>query len=154
MPSTASKVVAIVFVAMIALAGPVILTIDAVVFVRTSLFVHSAARTEGTVVGLTEFHDRTGRRRNTGRPSYAPVFRFTANDGETYTVVSNTYSSTARFAIGQQVMVLYEKGHPEHAKIDAFLQLWLPEMVLTIVGGAFCVLPALLIFRRIQQARM
>ena len=153
MPSTASKVVALVFVSFILLAGPAILLIDAISFVRTALFVHAAARTQGTIIGLSEYYERrTGRTRTSGTPSYAPVFRFTADDGQTYIVASNMFNNPPHFTIGQQVTVLYEKGLPTHANVDTFLQLWMPQLVLTIVGGGFCMLPALVIWRRIRQA--
>ena len=55
------------------------------------------------------------------------------------------------FRVGEHVKVLYQHGRPEHAKIDSFIQLWLPELVLTIVGGGFSVIPAIIVRRRLKQ---
>lgn len=145
MPSLASKVTAILFVGIILFAGPGLLILDAALAVRNFLFIRTSVVTGGTVLEL-----RTVRGTRNGH-SYAPVFRFVADDGETYIHVSNMSSNPAGFTIGQQVRVLYQHGHPENAKIDTFFQLWLPEFVLTIVGGGFSVIPAIVIRRKLAQ---
>lgn len=148
MPSVVSRAVAYVFVAIFMLAGPALLLVDAVVLVRNLLFIYSAARTQGTIVALKQFRARSSRKQ-----SFAPVFRFTADDGQAYIVASNMFNKTPGFAVGEQVTVLYEKGHPEHAKVDSFYQLWIPEIVLSVVGGGFSVIPAVIIVRRRRQPR-
>jgi hypothetical protein len=145
MPSMASKVIAILFVGIILFAGPGLLILDAALAVRNFLFIRTSVATGGTVLEL-----RTVRGTRNGH-SYAPVFRFVAEDGETYIHVSNMSSNPAGFTIGQQVRVLYQHGHPENAKIDTFFQLWLPEFVLTIVGVGFSVIPAIVIRRKLIQ---
>lgn len=146
MPSAFQRVIALAILIPMMTMGPILLLIDAALFARNVLFIHSAVRTQGTIVGLKE-----SRSSRSGRHSYAPVFRFAAEDGQTYTVDSHMFNSPPAFAFGERVTVLYEKGHPSHASIDTLFQLWIPEVVLTIVGGGFAVLPALVLYRRMRQ---
>jgi uncharacterized protein DUF3592 len=147
MPSLASRAIAYVFLAIILLAGPCLLALDAVLAIRETIFIRTATVIDGTILEM-----RLVRGTRNGH-SYAPVFRFTADDGQTYVHVSNMSSNPPGFSLGQRVTVLYEHGHPENAKIDAFYQLWLPELVLSMVGGAFTTIPALVAFRRLRQSR-
>jgi len=145
MPSAASKVIAILFLAVIMLAGPCVLILDAVLAIRNVIFIRSATVTDGTILEL-----RLLRGSHNGY-SYAPVFRFTADDEQTYILVSKMSTNPPGFTVGEHVRVLYVKGHPEGAKIDTFLQQWMPQLVLTIVGGGFSVIPAIVVIRRRRQ---
>ena len=142
----ASKAIAYLFVAVFLLAGPFVLTLVLVAAVRNVIFIHNAIATDGTILELRVVHaTRNGR-------SYAPVFRFTADDGQTYILVSNNSGSRSSFVIGQRVRVLFAKGHPESAKIDSLFQLWAFEMIGGAVGGAFSVIPATVIVRRLRRS--
>jgi|SRR5271157_3937763 len=145
MPSAAQRALALIFVAAIMLTGPCLLSVAAVSAIRKVIFFSTSAHTEGSVIGLRQV---PGSR---GRSSYAPVFRFTGDDEHTYIVASNMATNPSEFRLGEQVKVLYQHGHPEHARIDSFLQLWLFELVTVTVGGAFSIVPMIGIMRRRRQ---
>ena len=127
------------------LAGPCVLALDAVLAIRNAIFIHTAINSDGAILELRRVQSsRNGH-------SYAPVFRFAADDGQIYMVVSSNSNNPPGFRVGEHVKVLYQHGRPEHAKIDSFIQLWLPELVLTIVGGGFSVIPAIIVRRRLKQ---
>ena len=102
------------------LVGPLFLLIALDSAVHRAVFIHTALRAEGTVIEMRPTHST-----RTGAGQYIPVFRYTADDGRVYIVISDV--SVRRFSLspGEQVRVLYQQGHPENARIDAFTPLWL-----------------------------
>lgn len=99
--------------------------------IHTEVFVHSAVRATGIVRRLDQrFDDQEI------SPQYAPVFEFRADDGQSYTVASDTATGPASFAVGQMVQVLYRTGKPSGAVIDSFWELWLVPMILAFIGVA------------------
>lgn len=119
MPSPASRIIVHLFLLVILLAGPILLTLAAVASAGNLIFICNAATTDGTILDLH------GVDSSKDPDSYAPVFRFTADDGRTYIVVSNSSTAPPGFSVGEHVRVLYQKGRPESAKIDTLYQLWL-----------------------------
>jgi hypothetical protein len=99
-------------------------------WIHTELFLHRAHRASGNVVRLNQ-ND------NDGHMIYAPVFRFTAEDGQTYTVESNNYSGPSDFLVGQSVQVLYLASEPASARIKTFWQLRGFETVAFLLGCFF-----------------
>jgi hypothetical protein len=97
---------------------------------KTKSFLRDALNARGSIISMCSKMDDDS-------TSYAPVFLFTASDGQTYTVSSNKFSSPPEFFAGEKVAVIYEKNHPEQARIDTFYQVWGVEEVLGIIGGAF-----------------
>ena len=104
---------------------------------HTAYFVHSALRATGTVVEITSVASGSGEDQTIG---YAPVFRFQAADGHTYTVISNTSTNPPEFSDGETITVLYKKSNPAGATPDAFWQLWTTPFVLVLVGAIHGVL--------------
>lgn len=100
-----------------------------VMFIRTELFLHRSISAEGNVIRLVADRDET--------VHYAPVFTYTAHDGQTFAVQSNTYSAPSEFRVGQKVPVLYEKDHPEQARIATHQQVHSLELVFGSVGLFF-----------------
>jgi hypothetical protein len=141
MPVWLAKAIAYFFVTVIVLMGPVMLTVSAVAAFRQASFIMNAASTEGTIVQLRIVQ---GHRGSFG---YAPVFRFTPDDGQTLMLQSDRARNPAGFKIGEQVKVYYERGNPLHARIDTFYQLWMPQAVFGALGALLCVFP-LQIYRR------
>jgi Protein of unknown function (DUF3592) len=148
MPSPAARIAALIILAIFMLPGPCLLVVTAVATIWNVIFISSSARTEGTIVALRQVPA------SRGRFSYAPIFQFTGDDEKTYTVTSNMAEKPSKFRFGQKVTVLYEHGHPDHAKIDSFLQLWLFELVAGIAGGGFSFIPAAVLLRRRRLARL
>jgi hypothetical protein len=143
MASLPARIVAYLFLGIICAAGPVILSIVVVTGIERALFISSSASAQGVIVALRVVHPY----RHSDR-SRSPVFRFTTKDGSSFTVASNISQSPAPWQFGDQVPVLYQPGHPENAHIDSFVQLWEPQVILGIVGGAFSVIPLLIFVRR------
>jgi hypothetical protein len=142
MAALPARAIAYFFVTVIVLAGPVVLTIAAVAAIRQASFIGASTTADGTVLELRAV------RGHRGAFNYAPLFRFTADDGRTYMLLSNTGTSPPGFVVGERVKVLYRSGDPMHAKIDSVAQLWLPEIILGAIGGVFSIFPVLILLRR------
>lgn len=146
MPGLASRLIAYGFVGAFCLVGPLFLLIALNAAVHRAVFIHTALRAEGTVIEMRSTHST-----RTGAGTYIPVFRYTADDGRIYTIVSDVSVQPSSFSRGEQVTVLYQQGHPETARIDAFTPLWLFSIIFGIVGAAFSSIPALILVNRIRQ---
>jgi hypothetical protein len=148
MPGLASRLIAYGFVGSFCLVGPLFLLIALNAAVHRAVFIHTALRAEGAVIEMRPTHStRTG----AGTLTYIPVFRYTADDGRIYIIVSDVSVRSSSFSRGEQVTVLHQRGHPETARIDAFTPLWLFSIIFGIVGAAFSSIPALILVNRIRQ---
>jgi hypothetical protein len=99
--------------------------------IHTDLFIHSALRATGIVRRLDQrFDDQSI------SPQYAPVFEFRADDGQSYTIASDTATGPPSFAVGQKVQVLYRRGKPGGAMINSFWELWMVPIILAFIGVA------------------
>ena len=143
MPSLPARIIAYFFVGILCAAGPVMLLIAAGTGIERALFVRSSLSAEGVIVGLSPVRSH----RPTDK-SRRPVFRFTAKNGTSFTITSNIAQSPSPWRFGDRVRVLYQPDHPENAHIDSFLQLWMPQVIVGIVGGAFSAMPFLIFVRR------
>jgi Protein of unknown function (DUF3592) len=146
MSGWAPRVIAYGFVGIFCLVGPLFLLIAIGSAVHRAVFIHSARQAEGTVIEM-----RPTRSTRTGAGTYIPVFQFTADDGRGYIIVSDVSVRSNAFSTGEQVRVLYERGHPENARMDAFTPLWLFSMVFGVVGAAFSIIPAFIVSNRVRQ---
>lgn len=105
---------------------------------RTSNFIKRSRSATGTVTALklVSLHDS----------DYAPVFSFKAADGKTYSVTSNTSSNPPGFAVNDEVEVLYDPADPQRARINTFVQLWLPPVILGSIGTLFFIIASVFAF--------
>jgi Protein of unknown function (DUF3592) len=140
-----ARAIAYFFVAIIASVGPILLTGAAVAAFRHASHNRTCVSAEGTILELRVVRGKGG------RFSYTPLFRFTADDGQTYMLVSNTASNPAGFTVGEHVKVIYQHGDPIHAEIDSLL-MWRLEIVLAVVGSALSSFPVLVFLRRRGRA--
>ena len=104
---------------------------------KTFRVVQGGLRAEAEVVGLD--------RRQSSRPNsyvYAPVFRFTAQDGQAYEVRSSVASNPPAHALGDRVPVVYRPEAPEDAVLDSFLELWSISLIAGSIGLVFFALGA------------
>lgn len=115
----------------ITLSGPALLAYAMVLLVRTQRLVGRSREAEGEVVRL----ERSGGGRY-ATVDYAPVFRFAAMDGKTYTVTSGMATHPAGYAVGERVRVLYDPAHPGEARIGTFAETWGGAVLLGIAGIA------------------
>jgi hypothetical protein len=95
-------------------------------------FEEHAVRVEARVIGLVQ------RRSNHGSsPVYAPVFRFTTNDGQVVRVTSSSASSPPAYEVGQTVPLLYDPGRPQRAEEITFSSRYLAPLLLLGLGLPF-----------------
>jgi len=118
------------------------------VAIYTEIFLHRALRATGEILRLDEPYSRQ---------EYAPVFRFTAVDGKTYTITSSIATKPSEFAVRDGVQVLYWSGHPMSARICSSGQLWFLVHVLAPIGlthgiiGGVILLAELRLDKRLSQ---
>lgn len=105
------------------------------------MFIRASAAADGHIVELR-------RKPGSSRISLAPTFRFTAQNGVSYTVMSNIYEKPPTYVPGGSVPVLYPPDQPASARIDSFWQLWMPQFVLGVVGAGFSFIPLAVVLRR------
>ena len=102
-----------------------------VAFARTRTFLATAYTTTGVVLALEAYQD------SDGDTLYRPVLRFRTHEGEETEFRTNVGSSSDRFEVGQRLDVLYNPEEPSDARIQSFMQLWLPTLILGVLGGVF-----------------
>jgi hypothetical protein len=119
--------------------------------ILTATFIHNAVETNGKIVDFVPVADEENHSTN-----YAPVFSFTASDGRTYTVTSNTSSNPPGFDPGQDVRVLYSPRNPSHARLKSTIQLWLISLISAPVGAFYAGLGFVLLYfdRRYRRKRV
>lgn len=104
------------------LVGGIYLLKDKVAFFNNSI------QTEGTIVDV----ESSTRKNNT---YYHPVISFQALDGNTYTILSETGTTSAfDYTKGDKLMVRYIEENPQMAKQDSLMGLWGLPMALLVAG--------------------
>lgn len=98
----------------------------------TESLLRESIAADGRIVGLEEVHrvQRSGL-------TYAPVFRFTLENGQPFTVESRMHSNPPEFKVGEAVKVYYKRDHPEWAVINSLGQLWMGDVALAFDGVIF-----------------
>lgn len=104
------------------------LVVSAGFVIHTGWFIQNSSRAEGHIIALTPTVD------NENQTNYAPIFRFIADNGQTYTITASVSSNPPGFDVGDVIKILYPKNSPEKASIDSFGQLWFIPMVITGIG--------------------
>lgn len=97
-------------------------------------------KTQGKVIGMV----RTVKGNKT-----APVIQYVV-DGHVYDVNGHTYSSPAEYAIGDQVIVVYEPKSPETGAIQSFSEQWMGPLL--GLGLSVCFL-FIFLFVRVRSIR-
>lgn len=83
----------------------------------------------GTIVELIEV-DRPGE-----TPNYYPIIEFQTQTGEIIRFEGKTGVSENTYRVGQQVDILYDPQFPQDARIDSWFELWLPPLVVILLGS-------------------
>lgn len=93
---------------------------------------------ESRSIGTEDVTLASGRevRREVERISYAPVIRFTTQEGREIEFHGRGGSDRS-FAPGESVDVVYDPANPSRARIVSFLDLWLPAAVALAVAVIF-----------------
>ncbi len=102
----------------------------------------SAARTTGRVIDLVE-EPATGP--DAGAPTWHPVVRFEALDGQEYTFHARYGTTPAKWEVGDSIKVAYPPGRPDQAEIDAAFMAYQPVLIALLVGIVFLVFGATLL---------
>ena len=105
----------------------------------TESLLRESIAVDGRIVGLEQLH-----RVNRSGLTYAPVFRFTLENGQPFTVESRVHSNPPEFKVGEAVKVYYKRDHPEWAVINSLGQLWMGDVALAFVAAVFIGMSALL----------
>ena len=142
MSTVIARLIAYFFVGVLYAVGPVLLLIAIVSSIPTAEFVLASTATDGKIVELEPIYSKRY------RYVYEPVFRFTANDGQTHMLRSYSNTSFVPFKPGDRIRVLYITDHPETARIDSFAQLWMPQFVLGVLGAMFSAISVRIQIRR------
>ena len=131
--------------------GLIAIAVGAGFAIHTQLFLSSSIAATGIVQSLVE---QPGQQNMSS--SYAPVFTFTAQDTQTYTITSHIASNPPGYTVGQQVKVLYQANDPSAARLDSFFQLWFVPLICSGIGVPFSLIGFffLLAIRRAQRGEM
>jgi len=127
--------------------GPIFLICAIGYWVNTEIFLHRAHRVSGQILEMKRDVD------NDGSVTFAPVFRFVAENGQVYTVESLNYSSPPAFSVGQVVPVVYVTPEPMSARLEIFWQLRAFETIFAIFSVCFPLGGLFLLWRRRGGAR-
>lgn len=65
---------------------------------------------------------------------YRPEIRFKTHAGRTIDFVASISTSPSRYAIGDEVEVLYDPENPKDVQINSFLHLWFATLMLVGFG--------------------
>ena len=131
MSTMIARLIAYFFVGVLYAVGPLLLLIAIASSIPTAEFVLASTATDGTIVELERVYSKRH------RYVYEPVFRFTANDGQTHMIRSDSNTALVPFKRGDRIRVLYLKDHPETARVDMLSQLWMPQLILAVLGAVF-----------------
>src|SRR5689334_10030795 len=85
---------------------------------QTMSFAWSASPATGRVVSHLEVRDD-------GKTQYRPRIRFETYDGAIYTFTGQLGSTSKRFAVGDEVPVMYQGKDPAQARVAQFTDNWL-----------------------------
>jgi hypothetical protein len=144
-----ARLIAYFFVGVLYAVGPVLLLIAIGSSIPTAEFVLASTATDGTVFDLQRVY--LPRR---SKEVYLPVIRFSANDGQTHMIRSDSNTALVPFKRGDRIRVLYIKDHPETARIDTIPQLWMPQLILGFFGAIFTALSVRIQIRRRVRSRV
>jgi hypothetical protein len=90
-------------------------------------FSQGTARTSGEVVSYREIPDGNSTR-------YAPRVRYRTANGEIVTIDGHFSTTSRRFAVGDQVPLLYKLAKPTEARIALFTDNWLGACIAALIG--------------------
>jgi hypothetical protein len=99
-------------------------------------FIAGAAVAQGTVVEFVRSQS------DNESPTYRPVVRFNAENGQAVEFTSQFGSSSPAYRKGEKIEVFYKPSDPQDAMIKGFLSLWGGPLIVGGVGTAFFVFGA------------
>jgi uncharacterized protein DUF3592 len=148
MPSLGARLLVYSFIGAFAIASLILLAIAVSSTAQRAMLIFSGLGADGTVTAKRQVGHLKG-----GAPAYAPMVSFTAVDGRTYTVTSDYSGPESAYRFGQHLRILYSPDHPDRGRVDAFAPMWTLPLVTGVVGGAFSIVPGLLVVNWIRRRR-
>jgi len=94
---------------------------------RTLIFSADTERATGEVVSYRQIHDGDDTR-------FRPRIRFKTVTGEIVTFEGQFFTATQRFAIGEQVPLVYKARKPNEARVALFVDNWIGPCIAALVG--------------------
>jgi Protein of unknown function (DUF3592) len=142
-PNIIARMIAYFFVGIFYAVGPLLLIIAIGLSIPTARFVLASTPTDGKIIYMQRVYFR-----QFSKSFYKPVVRFTANDGQIHSFVADSRSGLTALKLGDTVRVRYIQDHPDTARIDTVAQLWMPQLILAVLGAAFTTVPIRIQMRR------
>jgi len=135
-----ARLIAWFFVGLLYAVGPLLLVIAIVASIPTVFFVRNGVVADGTVIDLERVYSS-----QFSKEVYKPVVRFATTDGRIRLMMAH---SNVRLKLGEHTRVIYLKGYPETARIDTIAQLWMPQIILGVIGALFSTFSVRMLLRR------
>ena len=107
--------------------GLVLIGIAYFLWLRTKEFIAQARPVKGTVIGMVS--DSEG--------AFAPVFKFTASNGDVIEKQETVYSKPASHKVGEIIDILYDQNNPQAARIAKTSSLYFTPVLLAVMGIIF-----------------
>jgi hypothetical protein len=128
-------------------AGTSLLLVGIGFAIHSALFLRHAVAASATIASLVQTNDEQN-----NATGFAPVFKFTAEDGRDYTVQSGNSANPPGFAVGQHVQVKYDRSRPGSAEVDSFWSLWTFPTVFGFTGTTAIIVGFALLWYERRQA--
>ncbi len=109
-----------------------------------SMSFEDTLRTTGSVTGYREVRDGDEVR-------YRPRVRFTTPDGDIVSFEGQLATSSQRFAVGEQVPVMYPRADPQKGRVALFADNWLGPIAAGGVG-LFALIAGIFVRRNVTNA--
>jgi len=107
--------------------GVVLLGIAYFLWMRTKEFIATARPVKGTVINM--LRDSEG--------ASAPVFKFTASNGDVIEKRDTMYSTPPAHKVGDIVDILYDPNNPQSARVVKSSNLYFAPILLAVMGVVF-----------------
>ena len=137
--------------------GGLLLVVALVLAAREALFIAHSTSTTAAVSRIDRewmSSSSSYRSGSGGNWGYRVVASFAA-DGRTIEVRSPSLVSTTGYRVGDEIRVEYPPGRPEQAQLVRFVDRWMLELVLGIIGAAFIAICAFAVWlTRLPGARI
>jgi len=115
-------------------AGILLVAASVYFYMTTENFIEDAHTAPGEVIALV---DTPADIESSGGVLYAPVIKFTTEEGTTITFQSTHAANPAPYDKGDIVEVLYTPDDPGNARVHDFISVWLASLISLFLGICF-----------------
>lgn len=114
---------------------------------KTKNYINTAQSVPGVVTDLIPRSSREG------GYTYVPKFEFIAENGQKYVIDDGPSANPPAYSRGEQIIVLYQTGQEQEARIKGFFSLWFGALFLGIFGSVFAVIGFSMMFFSVRKNR-